>query len=148
MPPHLISLPAETLGTIISFLVHPIDAYNLSRTCRYFRATLLSHSNIYWYNLVRRGNSRLMFNWPYESTQDYYRDYVREILLDACHLCFTEIGPREAAGLRRRGIGRGDRVFGLRICLSCFIEHTISRFLIPSTLGDAGNGKDTGKRSG
>ena len=55
---HLLSLPAETLDSITNYLPHPVDALNLSMTCRYFNQHLTTqHNNKFWYTMFSNGHS-------------------------------------------------------------------------------------------
>lgn len=143
MSPHLLSFPVETLDMVISFLVHPIDAYNLSRTCRYLYVHLESQSNSFWYNLLRMHKLQLNYGWPYDPKQDYFSIATRNYLSDgACHLCFAHTSTQERKWLWKMGVGKeAFRTLGVKVCVSCFVEHTISKFSLLR------NGKRRGNES-
>ena len=130
MPPHLLSLPVETLDMVISFLVHPIDAYNLSRTCKYLHTHLKSQSNSFWYKLLRMHRLQLKYVWPYDPRRDYF-DFAKttSLFFRACHLCLAYTSRQEGKWLRKMGVGKESfRALGVRTCVSCFVEHTVSKF--------------------
>ena len=129
----LLSLPVETLDTVISFIVHPIDAYNLSRTCKYLRTHLESQSNLFWYSIMQVHITELRYD-PYVPKEDYYLGTrVGYLRIGCCHFCFARTSPQEKKWLQRMGVGEGSfRDLRVRACVSCFVENTISMFLPPN----------------
>lgn len=126
MSPHLLSLPTETIQTIISSIVHPIDAYNLSRTCKHLNTLLISHSNLFWYNLLRK-TSAIPSSCPYNPELNYHAYSRGRLHTGACHMCFAQDSLEETKQLGKMGLKRGNRAFGPRVCISCFNEHTVSK---------------------
>ena len=127
---HLLSLPTETLDTVISFIVHPIDAYNLSLTCKYLHTHLMSQSNRFWYNLVRKYVWGRMYDWPYDPKRDYFEWVKRSYLnFGACHLCLAHASVPERRWLEGMGVGEESlKSLGMRVCVACFVEHTVCEF--------------------
>ena len=131
MSPHLLSLPVETLDMVISFIAHPVDAYSLSRTCRHLHTHLKSQSNSFWYKLLRMHLPGIFFR-PYNPEGDYYKSAKNHSTSRGCHLCFAYINSQEGKRLEKMGMGQDYlSTLGVRVCISCFIEHTVSRFLPP-----------------
>lgn len=130
----LLSLPVETLDTVISFIVHPIDAYSLSRTCKRLQAHLKSQSNSFWHKLLRMHR---LHDRPHLKLYDPERDYfgyamAGYLFIGACHLCFGFTSLQERGWLREMGVGKeAFRALGVRVCISCFFEHTIRKFISP-----------------
>ncbi|CUS12609.1 unnamed protein product [Tuber aestivum] len=108
MSTHLLSLPAETLDSITAYLPHPIDALNLSKTCRYFNQHLsMQHNNKFWYTMltgsrwryglrplpdcetgwVPGGSSQLV----YDPVRDYKSYVLRALARNGCQFCLTSM---------------------------------------------------------
>ena len=127
MSSHLLSLPVELFDTVISFLVYPIDAYNLSRTCRYLHTHLKSQCNSFWYNIVRMHIP--VFCQPYSPERDHFSMVKRYLSPYRCHLCLAYIDRQEGKWLRKVGMGQKNlSTLGVRVCYSCFVEHTVGEF--------------------
>jgi len=149
---HLLSLPAETLDSITNYLPHPVDALNLSMTCRYFNQHLSTqHNNMFWYkmfsscqsgtvyvprhgadtfsvtdqNTFSVGNPRL----GYEPTQDYKSYVLRALSVgNGCQFCLRHM----VAPSNRKGHDfRLCRVYGFKICMGCLKENTTSKPPLP-----------------
>ena len=147
MPPHLLSLPVETLDMVISFLVHPIAAHNLSRTCKYLYTHLQSRSNSFWYNLLGMYKQQLKIDGPWEMRQrrfpwglgtydpkcNYcYIAKTTYLYYGGCHLCFAFTSMEERVWLGKMGVEKESfATLGVRVCVSCFVEHTVSKFHCP-----------------
>ena len=141
---HLLSLPAETLDSITNYLPHPVDALNLSMTCRYFNQHLSTqHNNKFWHTMFSNGRSGNIYvpgpnprcrligipRSAYSPAQDY-KSYVRGALLqNGCQFCLTHmVSPHSKKGQDSRMC----RVHGFKICMGCLKEHTTSKTLAPS----------------
>jgi len=141
---HLLSLPAETLDSITNYLPHPVDALNLSMTCRYFNQHLSTqHNNRFWYTMFYGcqsgtvyvfhpdGGSFLVGNprTAYEPTQDY-KSYILHALSvgNGCQFCLRQM---VAPNCKRGGDSRLCQVYGFKICMGCLKEHTTSKKPLP-----------------
>lgn len=149
MPPHLLSLPVETIENAVGFLVHPMDAFNLSRACKYFRTLLRTHCNSIWYNFLKSYEFQKRYrDWcerarighlahffsgarTYNPNEDYYK-VVRTayFMSDTCRLCFAYTDQKVKAWLGKMGVdAKSLRALGVKsLCASCFVEHTVGRF--------------------
>ena len=142
---HLLSLPAEILDPITNYLPHPVDALNLSMTCRYFNQHLSTqHNNKFWHTMLSNGpsehilvrrpgtNSFLVCNrWSvYEPGQDYKSYVLRALLQNGCQFCLKPMVSPNSEIYRDRD-SRMCRVHGFKICMGCLKEHTTSKTLLP-----------------
>ena len=146
---HLLSLPAETLDSITNYLPHPVDALNLSMTCRYFNQHLSTqHNNKFWHTMFSNRQSGNIYlpgphavwrsigspRFAYSPAEDY-KSYVQGALLqNGCQFClkhmvspYSKNGPRDS---------RICQVHGFKICMGCLKEHTTSETLLLSRLSE------------
>ena len=143
---HLLLLPAETLDLITDYLPHPVDALNLSMTCRYFNQHLSTqHNNKFWYTMLSNGPSELILvrrpgtnsflvcnRWSaYEPGQDYKSYVLRALLQNGCHFCLKDMMSHNFKTGRD---SRMCRVYGFKICMGCLKEHTTSETPLPPLL--------------
>ena len=141
---HLLSLPAETLDSITNFLSYPIDALNLSMTCRYFNQHLRTqHNNKFWHTMFSNGHSGNIYvhrpdansfsignpGSAYEPGQDYKSYVLRALSLNGCQFCLK---PMVSPYSKRGQDSRMCRVYGFKICMGCLAEHTTSKTLASS----------------
>ena len=140
---HFLSLPAETLDSITNYLPHPVDALNLSMTCRYFNQHLSTqHNNKFWYTMFSNGQSENIYvrhpdtnsfsignPWSvYEPGQDYKSYVLRALLQNGCHFCLKHMMSSNSKTYRD---SRMCRVHGFKICMGCLKEHTTSKTPLP-----------------
>ena len=143
---HLLSLPAQTLDSITNYLSHPVDALNLSRTCRYFNQHLSKrHSNKFWHTMLFNCHSGIIYapgphaGWrsifnprlAYSPAQDYKSHVLGALLLNGCQFCLKRMLSPER---RANHDSRMCRVHGFKICMGCLKEHTTSKTLLPPFL--------------
>ena len=140
----LLSLPAETLDSIVNYLPHPVDALNLSMTCRYFNQYLSTQrSNKLWHTMFSNTKSGNIYvpgpnaGWrsignlrlAYSPAQDYKSYVLGALLQNGCQFCLKRMpslwskkGPPDS---------RMCYVHGFKICMGCSKEHTISEAFLP-----------------
>ncbi|KAL7272001.1 hypothetical protein RUND412_005205 [Rhizina undulata] len=123
-PPHLLSLPAETLDAIVNYLPRPIDAINLSMTCRYFQQHLSPHNNLLWYHFCSSIPS--MPTIPTDSHKEYDPTYsYKSCILDAlrlftCNFCLRHLSNAPKNNRRRKSDDSYVSVHGFRLSKSAF----------------------------
>ena len=140
---HLLSLPAQTLDSITNYLSHPVDALNLSMTCRYFNQHLSTqHNNKFWHTMFSNSRSGgiyvpsphpgcRLFGAPrlaYSPAQDYKSYVLGALLQNGCQFCLKYmVSPDSKNGQDQRMC----RAYGFKICMGCLKEHTTSKTLLP-----------------
>jgi len=127
---HLLSLPAETLDSIMNYLPHPVDALNLSMTCRYFNQHLSTqHNNRFWYTMFSSCQP-VTLDAPYEPTQDYKSYVLRALSVvgNGCQFCLRRMVP---PNYRKGHDLRLCRVYGFKICMGCLRKNTTSKTPLP-----------------
>ena len=139
---HLLSLPAETLDSITNYLPHPVDALNLSMTCRYFNQHLSTqHNNKFWHTMLSKSHSRsiyvpgphagwrsLFYPWlAYSPARDYKSYVLGALSLNGCQFCLGRM-----TNSKKGRDSRMCRVHGFKICMGCLKEHTTSKILASS----------------
>ena len=76
----------------------------------------------------------------WKRTYDPKRDYfcfakTTYLFRNACHLCFADTSscPQEMKWLEKIGMDKESfRALGAKVCVSCFIEHTVGKSKPPS----------------